>query len=223
MNNNVLKESNKFVTKPNVDIIDNLLFDDLEANILKGPAEEKEIKSFYFNGKMLFKYMVIGGGILALKYSILYFIQNPEQLQHILQQRELFEKLPTQYQILILFVVITIVFFTIERVYLATSNNSRANSVFGLLREYLMSKDNFYILESDIIDYYAKELKVNNDYFQNEILPEVKRLAILDKNIQITKDYQCNVDTGEKFEVELWHYSEKLYLTENVPMSENRM
>lgn len=170
-------------------------------------ANQDEVKSYWFNGKVLFKYMLIGGSILAIKYSITYFMENPEKLEAILENYKLFNGLDVQFQILIVFVFITLIFFVIEKTYVSVSNNNKANYVFNLIKESLISDTSLQVFDDDIITIYSNELKVNQDYFKENILPEIKRLGYVDRSISVTRqrffdeqNNECEVDVWKCFQ-----------------------
>jgi hypothetical protein len=146
--------------------------------------------------------MLIGTSILVLRYSIVYLIDNPEKLYNFIDSVN-FNDLSMQVKLCIIFILITIVFFTCHQTYRNIQNNSVANKVFNLIRESFMAETRLEIYENDIINLYAGEFQVNVDYFVKNIFPEVKRLTYLDGNIEIFKQ-KYNNEFNEECEVEIW-------------------
>jgi hypothetical protein len=218
---NVLKNSNTSVNaslshspcKRNesyLDKQDRLLSEDFTNRLIIEPGEElkeietfrPEVKSFNFDGHELFKYMIVGGSIMVIRYSLIYLIEHPNRLSELVKYED-FDRLPIQVQILIVFVVITFIFFMCKCGYNMVSNNRSSNHVFNLIKESLVNDANIEISDDDIVTFYSTELKLGQEYFRSSILPEVKRLAYQDGTLSITKyKYQNNQD--QESEIDVW-------------------
>jgi len=152
-------------------------------------------------------YLIIGGSLTVLKYSVIYFFNHSMTIQEILTKlNTTFDGLNKYYQVLVIFVCITITMYICERLYKMYYNNDKANYVAKLVRESLLIDNQLEICEDDLVNSYSEGLQVSKYYFIKEILPEVKRLLYLDGNIEKLKSkFFLNSENVEvKMDVWAW-------------------
>ncbi len=170
--------------------------DVIEKNL---PKDEIRASNMYFDGRTLVKCLLIGSSVIFIRYTMIMYIEKPDEILNYIKS---FDTLPVQVQILIIFVVVVTTIFFIKKTHQSISQNNSANHVFKQIRENLNSDYEMVLAEDDIIGIYSEELKISFNYFKESIFPEVKRLARLDKNIEISKQIFQN----EECEVEAWSW-----------------
>ena len=170
------------------------------------PAKNEEVKSFYFNGRELFKYTIIGTSIVFLGCSVLYLVDNPQKINDFLNSiNDINRGLSTEVQIcvicVLLFSLLTFMFFLFEKTSVST-----AQKIVTLIRNSFIADKSLVVYESDIVNNYSVYFNVDKYYFIQFILPEIKKLSESDQNISITR--QLVSTENEDFEMENWTWVE---------------
>jgi len=180
-----------------------------DSNVIEEPKPEikeeeqnKDIQSYWFNGRELFKYIIVGSSIIILKFSIFYLVENPQKLRDFIDNIQKFE---FNYQITISICVLLVLLYICERIYRKYSNKAVAKTIFSLIKQSLENQPDMRISENVIIDCYSELFNISKDIFIRNILPEIKNQVEMDQNIVILNykiKNQNNLD--EEFEESIW-------------------
>jgi hypothetical protein len=161
----------------------------------------KNLKEKSWNISSILKYTLIGGSILATKYLVYYVVMNQEEALNFINSIE-FTEIPLQYQILIAFILIVVVVYIAHEITSLCKNNSIAEKVYLEIKEIIVDNGD-QLTEEDIISFYSADNKISRNDFKINVLPEVKRLAIL-SNITIRDCY----DDDEELLDTVWEYNQ---------------
>lgn len=181
--------------------------EDLEKNM-----KPDEVKSLSFNGKEVFKYIIIGTSVLVLKSSLYFLVENPHKLYEYLSYvNDLinFGELPKQIQLGLVFIIIVAVFFLCEKLYNQFFNQLFATKIYNLIRESFICDNNLILCDDDVVDIYSAEYNVPKEYFIKDILPEIKRQIRLDNLIDTSKHVYLYQNVENHVEVYTWKSSQE--------------
>lgn len=149
----------------------------------------------------ILKYTLIGGSILATKYLVYYIVMNQEEALNFVNSIE-FTEIPLLYQIIIAFILIVAVVYISHEITSLCKNNSIAEKVYLEIKEIIIENGD-QLNEEDIITFYSADNKISRNDFKINVLPEVKRLSLLN-NITIRDCY----DDDEELLDTVWEYNQ---------------
>jgi len=183
-----------------------------DINVIEEPKHEikeeeihyqnKDIQSYWFNGRELFKYIIAGSSIIILKFCIFYLVENPQKLRDFIDN---IQNVEFKYQITISICVLLVLLYICGRIYTKYSNKAVAKTIFSLIKQSLESQPDMRISENVIIDCYSEQFNISKDIFIRNILPEIKNQVEMDGDIVILnykRKNQNNLD--EEKEESIW-------------------